>query len=309
MQCPNCNSEKIVKKGKQINKFQEFQKFQCKSCNKYFTNNNIKNKTYDIKIILDSLNFYNQGYSLNTSAETINKKHKISISPQSIRNWLKEFEELCSFSRIREKALEYNNPKDMIVKRNFYHNQQPYLYQYHNSKIHFLRKYPKLKNYLLEIKDNCPNHLFNTNNRCSKENLNLNLKMRLKNNNACKLTSLVLKSIKDNRKRHQILQNFMLRNDTATIATEVPVYLKLNGKTITGHIDFLQLRFNKIHILDYKPEAEKEKHAQSQVYLYAKALSEITKIPLKYFVCAYFDEKNYFEFSPLEVFPSQKQMI
>jgi len=91
----------------------------------------------------------------------------------------------------------------------------------------------------------------------------------------------------------------MLRNDSTTIAAEVPVYLNYNNEIITGHIDFLQLRFNKIHILDYKPEAEKEKQAQSQVYLYARALSEITKIPLTNFVCAYFDENNYFEFSPL----------
>ena len=93
----------------------------------------------------------------------------------------------------------------------------------------------------------------------------------------------------------------MLRNDTATIAVEIPVYLNFNSKLLTGHIDFLQLRFDKIHVLDYKPEAEKEKHAQSQVYLYAKALSEITKIPLNKFTCAYFDEKNYFEFEPDKV--------
>ena len=81
----------------------------------------------------------------------------------------------------------------------------------------------------------------------------------------------------------------MLANDTATIAVEVPVYLYKNEtelkKNITGHIDLLQLRYNKIHILDYKPEEEKD--PITQLYLYAKALSSRANIPLKEIVCAY----------------------
>ena len=299
--CAYCSSENLVKRGKRKNKYQALQQYSCKNCKKTFALNSLKNKTYDIKIILDSLNFYNQGYSFKISSDAINKKYKLNISPQTINNWLKEFSYLATFQRIRKKALTYNKPKDMVVRKTFKHNQQPYLYQYHNSKIHFLKNYPKLKEYLIKVKDTCPNNLFENSERCSKTDLKLNLNLRLKNNNACKLTDLVLKSIKDNKKRHKVLQDFMLRNDTATIAVEIPVYLNLNNKLLTGHIDFLQLRFNKIHVLDYKPEAEKEKHAQSQVYLYAKALSEITKIPLYKFTCAYFDEKNYFEFEPDKV--------
>src|SRR3989344_2536012 len=111
MKCPNCSSEKTVKKGKQRNKLKVFQRFQCNSCNKYFNDSITKNKTYDIKIILDSLNFYNQGYSFKISAETINKKYKLKISPQTIKNWLKEFSYLTTFQRIRKKALTYNRPK------------------------------------------------------------------------------------------------------------------------------------------------------------------------------------------------------
>ena len=297
--CAYCNSENIVKRGKRKNKYTTLQQYYCKDCKKIFTFAPLKNKTYSIKAVLDSLSFYNQGYSLKMSAKTVNKKYKTSISPQTISNWLKEFKELTTFQRLRKKALEYNKPKDMVVRRKFHHNQQPYLYQYHNSKIHFLKKYIKLKSYLETIKDNCPNHLFENNKRCSETIINMNPNLKSKFNNACKLAALVLPSVFDNRKRHQTIQDFMLKNDSTTIATEVPVYLKYNNEIITGHIDFLQLRFNKIHILDYKPEAEKEKHAISQVYLYALALSNLTKIPLKCFTCAYFDEKNYLEFSPI----------
>ena len=57
MKCLNCSSKKTVKKGKQRNKLKISQRFQCKSCKKYFTDNITKNKTYDIKVVLDSLMF------------------------------------------------------------------------------------------------------------------------------------------------------------------------------------------------------------------------------------------------------------
>lgn len=90
----------------------------------------------------------------------------------------------------------------------------------------------------------------------------------------------------------------MLINDTATIAAEIPVHLNYNNQLLTGHIDLLQLKFDKLYVIDYKPEAVKEKQVQSQLYLYTLALSKLTEIPLKHFICAYFDDKNYFEFLP-----------
>jgi len=94
----------------------------------------------------------------------------------------------------------------------------------------------------------------------------------------------------------------MLANDSATVAVEVPVYLypneapdlQLTG-VLTGHIDILQIRGEKIWILDYKPDAKYEKQAKFQLYLYARALSVRTCIPLSHFGLAYFDDKDYFE--------------
>jgi hypothetical protein len=69
----------------------------------------------------------------------------------------------------------------------------------------------------------------------------------------------------------------MLLNDSVTVAVEVPIYLTredlayyrsrgftldFDADVITGHIDFLQIRNGYLHVLDYKPEAKKEKHAQ-----------------------------------------------
>ena len=71
-------------------------------------------------------------------------------------------------------------------------------------------------------------------------------------------------------------------------------------KLITGHIDFLQIRNGSVHILDYKSNAAKERPIE-QLTLYALALSRLTGLRLFYFKCAWFDEKDYFEFFPLHV--------
>ncbi len=67
-----------------------------------------------------------------------------------------------------------------------------------------------------------------------------------------------------------------------------------------GHVDILQVRNGLIHILDFKPDAEKEgeQKVASQLFFYASGLSFRAKIPLGMFRCAWFDDKVYFEFCP-----------
>ena len=77
------------------------------------------------------------------------------------------------------------------------------------------------------------------------------------------------------------------------------------GTPITGHIDILQIRNGLMHILDYKPEAEKI-DATEQLTIYALALASRTKLALKGFKCAWFDENNYLEFFPLHAVYSKK---
>ncbi len=136
-----------------------------------------------------------------------------------------------------------------------------------------------------------------------------------KRNLANRLAGLGLTLARTNRERHPCVQDFMIVNDSATVACEVPVYLtsddisyfRGNGFTldfegcntpITGHIDVLQVRNGMVHILDYKPDAEKV-NAVNQLTIYALALASRTKLSVKDFKCAWFDDRNYFEFFPL----------
>jgi ATP-dependent exoDNAse (exonuclease V) beta subunit len=175
--------------------------------------------------------------------------------------------------------------------------------------------FQELKKYFASINDHFPHQLFRTSHqRSSKFPVELHPPITRKENNATRLAALALPTSPTNKKRHETLQRFMLINDSVTVAVEIPVYLTrddvayyrsrgfdlaIDTDVITGHIDFLQVRNGHIHILDYKPEARKEKHAHVQTTIYALALARRTRLPLKMFKCAWFDEKDYFEFFPL----------
>ncbi|UCG68451.1 MAG: PD-(D/E)XK nuclease family protein [Thermoplasmata archaeon] len=146
--------------------------------------------------------------------------------------------------------------------------------------------------------------------RCSSFPGRLNLPnpiiKNIKNNNATNIAKYGLELANSNHERHQVIEDFFLVNDSATIATEIPVYLTPKEarsfnisipRTLTGHIDILQVRSNKVYIMDYKPDAESDKSALEQLTLYAFALCTRTDTPLNKITCAYFDENGYFQFN------------
>jgi ATP-dependent exoDNAse (exonuclease V) beta subunit len=114
----------------------------------------------------------------------------------------------------------------------------------------------------------------------------------------------------------------MLANTSVTLAVEVPIWLTemdiaaleqkygvelvprvgAAERTITGHIDFLQVRNGAVHVLDYKPDARTNKPI-AQLAIYALALTRL--VPgLKLFdiKCAWFNEDEYCEFFPRMLF-------
>jgi len=109
----------------------------------------------------------------------------------------------------------------------------------------------------------------------------------------------------------------MLANDSVTVAIEVPIWLTATdikaleaehgimiggaGNSITGHIDFVQVRNGSVHILDYKPDARTNKPV-AQLTIYALALSRLTGIKLFDIKCAWFNENEYCEFFPRKLF-------
>ncbi len=355
LECPNCKSNNIVKKGIRKNKLQFIQQYKCKSCSRIFKQSALKNKTYLIQTILKAISLYNKGFSL----DQVKQKIKTKATLPTISNWINEYKNITTFNKLRKEALKLYTKEEIIEKHTFMHNNLPYTFQVHKAKLELLfknklynnkfsntKKFQKsLIDYLNKIPtSNFPHHIFKEHKEKQSSNTtiaqfnnikNNNLKNKpeqrasqlkfphlkithlSKNNLANKLTSLSLNLAKNNKQRHEAVQNFMLINDSTTIAAEIPVYLTKDDITyflsrkftlplenqqtpITGHIDILQIRNNLIHILDYKPEANKQKPIE-QLTIYALALASKLKLDLKSFKCAWFDENNYFEFFPLHV--------
>src|SRR3989344_46182 len=329
IKCPNCPSKQIKKHGTKKKKLQTLQRYFCTSCRKTFTLQ-LSDKTYPLSIILNTISSYNLGSTQAEVQNIIPKKFKIKPSQKTISNWINEYKNICTYSKLRQEAIKLYNSKNIIFKQTLHHIQ-PYTFQYHKAKLYLLfhnklynnqfhnisHFYETLKVYLEKIStDKFPHHIFtynkesqsgskagiakklneNNNNdqRASQIKFNhLKINHLQKQNQANELAKLALNLAKTNKDRHQAIQNFFLINDSTTIATEIPVYLTnddikyfrkrnftLNlenyATPITGHIDLLQIRNGLIHILDYKPNADKrevQNQAIQQLTIYALALA------------------------------------
>jgi ATP-dependent exoDNAse (exonuclease V) beta subunit len=115
------------------------------------------------------------------------------------------------------------------------------------------------------------------------------------------LCSLALQRMSSKTSVHTSVEEFFLKNDDRTVCTELPVFLNpteipsLNLKVpLTGHIDLVQVRFDKVWILDYKPNLNRPEEYSSQLYLYREALSRRTGIPKDEILLAAFNEKSFF---------------
>jgi hypothetical protein len=306
--CPYCGkSKKVIRYGLR----RRAQQFFCKYCNRSFIPKPLPRVVYPPKIILSAISTYNLGHTLKDTAKIINRRFKSHLSTSTIHSWFVRYTDICTFASLRK---HYTiDPKDIIFSKKFYH-QQVYEFKFHKLKLNIMGKqYPTLKSYLLSLTSKgIDNKFFKEGLRCSDFPGELNLgpqrTNKVSSNNATKIARFGLELAKTNRERHQAIEDFFLINDSATVAVEIPVFLTHKEarsygisipKTLTGHIDILQVRRNRIHILDYKPDAQSDKLAQEQLTLYALALGKRTRIPPKKMTCAYFDENGYFQFKPI----------
>jgi hypothetical protein len=227
-------------------------------------------------------------------------------------------------------------PTQLIRTHKLYH-RQVYEFAYHRAKLAFLKdgtlddkrasganstsRFSALANFLESIPQICPHDLFqredgSRGSQLAPDFLALDkLIVVNKQNAATDTAALILPAVGSNYERHPTLQRFMLANDSTTIAVEVPVWLAQDDiaalerqhgirllsadaeSSITGHIDFLQVRNGAVHILDYKPDARTNKPI-ARLTIYALALTRLTGLKLFDIKCAWFNENEYCEFFP-----------
>lgn len=326
--CPYCKGA-IIKKGLRKKKYEAVQIYYCKNCNKKFTPAITKHKTYPLKIIMDSLTLYNRLNPADKIPSLIKEKYGIDVTSRTISGWLKEYEQYIPFLRMREFAAKKYDKKELMEESKLFH-QQIYNFKYHRIKLDLILneefrhyRFKPLQEFLELVIAECPHQIFQNSAKRASEVKNIfnleQVKFVPKNNAAVKIGNFVMQAISNNKFRHEVLQDFMLSNDSVTVAVEIPLLMgaddirhykhELNYNVpieladeeyVTGHADFIQVRNGSIYLMDFKPSAEKEKPID-QLTLYALALSRLTGIRLYHMKCAWFDENNYFEFFPLHV--------
>jgi transposase-like protein len=325
--CPHCGSTAVTRKGTRRKKIEIVQLWRCASCKRVFTPSPaaLRDKTYPLRIVLDAITLYDVGYSLTETAEKVRSRHGYRVGRSTIATWLDEHRSLTTYARLRAKGRQLFPPTQTIRAIKLYH-RQIYKFEYHRPKLAMLRasrehaRFAGVADFLERVPIECPHELFRESERASQTPLSAISTSRLvvvrKENFATRMAALVIPTVGDNRLRHEGLQHFMLANDSSTLAVEVPIWLapktiaslerehgtKLLPKgatgSLTGHIDFLQVRNGAVHILDYKPDARTNKPI-AQLTIYALALTRL--VPgLKLFdiKCAWFNEEEYCEFFP-----------
>jgi hypothetical protein len=202
-------------------------------------------------------------------------------------------------------------------------------------------RFAPLADFLESVPRECPHDLFkrdDTTRASALPNQFLSVKRLLvteKQNTATDMAALIIPGCGSNFERHPELQRFMLANDSTTVAVEVPIWLgerdiaalekkfriTIVGKepldssnpagghkprSITGHIDFVQVRNGAVHILDYKPDARTNKPI-AQLTIYALALTRLVPgLRLFDIKCAWFNENCYNEFFPRKLLPNPR---
>ena len=238
--CPYCGSRVITRKGVRKKKLEVVQLWRCASCKRLFTPGPAasRNKTYPIRLMLQALTLYDLGYSLNDTAKRLKSKSGRAISPSTIATWIGSHKEHTTFRRLRAEASTIYPPEQTIRSIKLYH-RQIYAYAYHRSKLALLRRNPQhqrfeaLATFLENIPSACPHELFRREDdpkaRASQAQpafADINrLIITRKENTATETAALIIPAVGSNKLRHETLQNFMLANDSSTLAVEIPIWL------------------------------------------------------------------------------------
>src|SRR3989344_5352438 len=97
--CPYCESVDFVKRGVRKNKFGEAQMYLCRNplCGRTFTARDIKGKKFPLRIIIESMSYYNLGFTLEYACALVKKKFGSAPDPQNLSGWIEELKPLKEY--------------------------------------------------------------------------------------------------------------------------------------------------------------------------------------------------------------------
>jgi hypothetical protein len=276
----------VIRKGLRKNKYGEVQLYYCHHCRKKFTPLVSKHKSFPLRVILDAITAYNRLDSLEGAATGVGRKYGIAVSRQSLTNWLEDFRPYLPVARLRPAIARTCDPRRAFLECQFIHGQV-YGFKYHRPKTQVIiddpggehARFRPLAQFLESVPESTPHHLFrDQRSRASTHKAEFDLSgVRIvpKDSAAIAGARIALQAVSNNKLRHEVLQEFMLVNDSVTVAVEVPVYLTpadiqefrdrlgyavpftlARGECLTGHIDIVQIRNG----VNRRPEVDPFRH-------------------------------------------------
>jgi len=97
--CPYCASRNFVKRGTRKNRHQVVQLYLCRNpeCGKTFTAFDVKGKHFPLNIVIESMSYYNLGFTLEETCRIIKKKFGVAPESATLSEWVGEYKDLCRY--------------------------------------------------------------------------------------------------------------------------------------------------------------------------------------------------------------------
>ncbi len=303
MLCPQCHtSSSVIKAGLRHTQKGIIQRYYCKQCRCYFSDTAQPYTQYPLPVILYAIEQYTRGYPVKEVKKKTGKTYRYSPPIQTIYSWLERYKDILTFIKTRKR---YAIDPETVIQTHRFHHQQMYPFSYHTLKLNLYSKHlPQLRRYINWVERSLSNTMFLKGPRASSLKIKNTMQPLQQSNIIPTLTTYALATKKKTMDAHELVERFFLLHDATTICTELPVFLNpdeiksidVDGP-LTGHIDIVQIRFNTLYILDYKPNLRHPDNYGSQLFLYREALHKRTSIPKEKIVPAVFNHEYYYEFT------------
>ena len=236
------------------------QLYRCTNCWRHFTPlSGIKTK-YSPEIIAKALMFYYQGSTQEDVSKLLKKKHGVKIPIRSIGRWITKYKRVCTLSSERKQILRFFR-KDALITQFALNHRQVYIFKKHEAKLAYLA--PSLG---VENGNKLQAYLYEVTQPSFPHGMFKDSDSNEENNNEKVILPV---------RYTQIQRSSQVTFDTLPFVTS-PKQNNANDLATFG-------LFNPTN----------------QLLLYSLALASRSRLPLKNFVCAWFDEKDYFQFYPL----------
>jgi hypothetical protein len=102
--CIYCRGLRITREGRRYKQHETIQLWRCHDCDRVFTPQITKGKTFPLAVILEALTRYYRGDTRMRVATHIKERFGLTLSPRTLSQWLAEYRLLTTYARLRARA-------------------------------------------------------------------------------------------------------------------------------------------------------------------------------------------------------------